>query len=68
MNITITKDEYSALKKDALAYRKLVAGIFKKTVTDPVGEVVSDFRNTKLYSEGFLNDLEQGLQKSSFGK
>lgn len=68
MNVTIAKKEYLSLKKDANAYRKLISGIFQKTISDKVSNVVQDFENTKLYSDDFLKDLESGLSKSSFGK
>jgi predicted transcriptional regulator len=35
---------------------------FKK---DKVESIISDFTATDLYEEGFLNDLEEGLKKSS---
>lgn len=68
MNVTITKTEYQALKRDASAYRKLAASVYKKAIQDPIQSVVEDFRNTKLYNESFLKDLEEGLNKSSYGK
>lgn len=33
-----------------------------------IQEVVADFRKTKLYTKEFLNDLEDGLIKSSYYK
>lgn len=33
---------------------------------DKIKIVVNDFRKTKIYSEEFLKDLEQGLRKSSY--
>ncbi len=38
---------------------------FKKTKIDAI---LTDFASTNLYEEGFLNDLEEGLKKSSVYK
>lgn len=67
-NITIPKNEYSKLKRQANAYKKLSGRLFEFIIKDPVDEVVKDFRETKLYTEEFLKDLEDGLRKSSYAK
>ena len=66
--VTISKQEYKQLKRQGAAYRKLAAKLFQSVVTDDVASVVRDFTDTKLYAKGFLNDLEKGLRKSSYGK
>lgn len=66
--ITITKSEYRRLLSQAKAYQKLAGVIFKKILNDPIRDVVDDFRRTKLYSDDFLKDLEEGLKKSSYAK
>lgn len=66
--ITISKQEYTQLKRQGAAYRKLAAKLFQSVVRDDVASVVKDFADTKLYSKGFLKDLEKGLRKSSYGK
>lgn len=38
---------------------------FKK---DTLSNIVADFRNTDLYEDNFLKDLEEGLKKSSVYK
>ena len=38
---------------------------FKK---DKVASIISDFKETNLYEDDFLKDLEQGLKKSSIYK
>ncbi|MEK7634539.1 MAG: hypothetical protein AAB396_01475 [Patescibacteria group bacterium] len=66
--ITIPKTEYSKLKRQAEAYKKLSSRFFESIVKDPIGEVVNDFRKTNLYAEEFLSDMEDGLRKSSCAK
>ena len=66
--ITLPKSEYVKLRKRAAAYQKLIGSLFKSVVHDSIEDVVSDFRKTDLYTEGFLKDLKGGLQKSSLGK
>ena len=64
--VTIPKNEYQKLRRQADAYRRLTAQVFEKVIGDPVGEVVDDFRKTDLYSKDFLSDLFSGLRKSSY--
>lgn len=64
----IPKSEYLKLQRHATAYQKLVGFLFKSVVRDPVEDIVNDFKKTNLYTEGFLRDLKDGLQKSSLGK
>ncbi len=66
--VTISKKEYSQLKNQALAYRKMAKSLFSAVVKDPIAEVVSDFSSTGLYNKNFLKDLESGLRKSSYLK
>ncbi len=66
--VTLPKTEYKQLKQQAEAYRKFAARFFEAVLQDPVGEVVEDFRNTNLYSKGFLKNLEKGLRRSSYAK
>lgn len=66
--ITITKQEYLKLEKQANAYRKLVSRLFESVIKDPIQEVVDDFRRTNLYTNEFLKDLDKGLRQSSYGK
>lgn len=68
MTITLEKREYTALKKDAEAYRKIISSGFEKAISSPVPEIVRDFKLTNKYSEGFISDLESGLLKSSLNK
>jgi hypothetical protein len=65
--VTISDQEYKQLKRQGAAYRKIAAKLFQSVVKDDVASVVRDFADTKLYSKGFLKDLEKGLQKSSYG-
>ena len=67
-NVTITKIEYSKLKKQSTAYKKLAGRLFESIISTSPDEVALDFRQTGLYSEKFLQDLENGLRKSSYGK
>lgn len=66
--VSIPQSEYRSLRKEAEAYRKLTSRFFDVLVRDGVTEVISDFKNTGLYSEGLLIDLEEGLRKSSYAK
>ncbi len=63
--ITISKSEYRKLVSRAKAYEKLAESFFENAMKDPVSDIVADFKKTNLYSVGFLNDLEDGLRKSS---
>ncbi len=66
--VTIPKKEYTALKRESRAYRQITARVFEAVVSDDIPSVVADFRKTELYTDDFLNDLEDGLRKSSYGK
>lgn len=66
--ITLPKNEYEQLKRQAAAYRRFAAKFFESIIKDPIDQVVEDFRRTNLYAEGFLKDLESGLRKSSYTK
>jgi hypothetical protein len=66
--ITIPKKEYAALKRESRAYRQITARVFEAVVQDDIPSIVADFRKTELYTDDFLSDLEDGLQKSSYGK
>lgn len=66
--ITIPKSEYKRLVKRARSYDKLTKQILADVISEPIPDIVSDFRKTNLYSEGFLKDLESGLKKSSHAK
>jgi len=66
--VTLPKTEYLKLRKQAVAYRKLVGKVFESVVHDPVEELIDDFRKTDLYADEFLRDLESGLRKSSYSK
>ena len=66
--ITISKNKYSELKRQADAYKKLSSRFFESIVKDSIEEVVNDFRKTNSYTKEFLTDLEDGLTKSSYAK
>ncbi|MCL5010819.1 MAG: hypothetical protein M1127_01245 [Patescibacteria group bacterium] len=66
INVTVPKTEYNLLKQQAAAYRRFVAQVFENFLTDSVKNVVDDFRQTDLYSDSFLQDLEEGLADSSY--
>ncbi len=66
--VTISQNEYKQLKRHSTAYRKIASRLFEAVVRDDIETVVKDFAATKLYSKGFLADLEKGLRKSSWGK
>ncbi len=66
--ITIPKKEYKKLVSKANAYDKLAKDFFESVVEDSVEKVASDFTKTDLYTQDFINDLKEGLNKSSFSK
>jgi len=66
--ITIPKNEYKKLLSRAKAYEKLAESFYQNSMKDPVVEIVADFKNTGLYTNEFLKDLEDGLKKSSLSK
>jgi hypothetical protein len=66
--VSLPKTEYEKLQRQAFAYQALTQRLFEAVIKDPVADVVSDFRTTKLYTEEFLQDLENGLRKSSYAK
>lgn len=68
VTVAVLRSEYQKLKRQANAYRRFVAQIFESSLHDPVDDVVKDFKNTNLYSEEFLMDLENGLRRSSYAK
>ncbi len=63
--INISKIEYSKLRRQADAYKKLSSRLFEFAIKDPIEDVVNDFRETNLYAKEFLADMEDGLKKSS---
>ncbi len=66
--ITISKTEYRKLRRQATAYQKLTSRLFESVIKDSIQEIINDFRKTDLYTDNFLEDLENGLRKSSYGK
>ncbi len=66
-DITITKKEYQVLQRQAKAFRLFASRVFESTVGS-VKDVVADFRETNIYSDAFLDDLEDGLKQSSYAK
>lgn len=64
--VTISKKEYSILKEQSKAYKKVATKLFSALVKGSVEDVVSDFKKTGLYSKKFLVDLEDGLRLSSY--
>lgn len=70
--VTISKTQYEALRRRAVAYERVVAAtredIFSPPPTRNVKKVIREFRATKLYSAPFLKSLEKGLFRSSHFK
>ena len=66
--VTIPKNEYERLKREAAAYRGVAQRFYESILSDPIEEVVEDFRKTNLYTGEFLEDLKDGLRKSSYAK
>lgn len=64
--IIISKPEYDLLTSRSRAYEKITAKLFEFIIQDPIDQVVDDFRKTNIYSDGFIEDLESGLRKSSY--
>lgn len=68
VKVTLPKNEYEQLKRQAKAYQKFTAKLFESVIQDPIEEVIKDFRKTNLYTEEFLKSLESGLRESSYSK
>jgi len=68
--VTITKSKYETLKKQAAAYRKIVAAkgvdLFNSPPTRDVKKVVAAMKETGRYSQKFLDSLAKGLARSSY--
>lgn len=64
--VIISREEYKKLKNQSEAYKKIATRLFEVVIKDQIEEVVSDFRQTNLYTKGFLSDLDNGLRKSSY--
>jgi predicted transcriptional regulator len=61
--ITISKTEYSKLRKESKAYQDLMVGLFEQIIKNPIENIVDDFRASNIYSKKFITDLESGLRK-----
>lgn len=66
--ITIPKSEYELLKSQAQIYRLIASDFFKTIGDDNLKNLISEFKDTDLYTDEFLLDLENGLAKSSYFK
>ena len=66
--VVISKSEYRKLRLQSKAYQKMAGRLYDALLDGTIKDVVEDFRNTNLYSDAFLKDLEQGLSKSSYAK
>ena len=60
--VTIPKEEYQSLIRQANAYRKIASGFAAQVIETPVAQVLENFRATKKYSNEFIADLEDGLK------
>lgn len=66
--VVLSKIEYKNLKLQSSAYQKIMAIFFELTAKNQLSQVVKNFQDTKLYSNEFIKDLEDGLKKSSYFK
>ncbi|MEK7553661.1 MAG: hypothetical protein AAB504_03220 [Patescibacteria group bacterium] len=66
--VIIPKTEYSKLKRQSDAYKKISSRFFEFIIKDPIEDVINDFQKTNLYTREFLTDLEDGLKKSSYAE
>ena len=66
--VIIPKTEYSKLKRQSDAYKKIYSRFFEIIIKDPKEDVIKEFQKTNLYTREFLTDLEDGLKKSSYAK
>lgn len=64
--ITIPKEEYIQLKKIADAYKQIASNVFQNINQDSIDDIIKDFKDTDLYSDEFIDDLKNGLEKSSY--
>jgi hypothetical protein len=66
--ITIPKAEYELLKSQEQIYRLIASDFFKTIGDDNLKNLISEFKDTNLYTNDFLLDLENGLAKSTYFK
>ena len=70
--VTISKTQYEALKRRAVAYERVVAAtredIFSSPPVHSVKKIMQEFKDTKRYSAEFLNSLKKGLSRSTYFK
>jgi hypothetical protein len=66
--ITIPKTQYQQILQQAKAYQKLASSFFADKLKNSVDDVVNDFEKIGIYSKEFLEDLQSGLEKSSYLK
>ena len=70
VTVTIPKKEYQSLAEKALRYeylrQLLEEDIFAAPPTRNSGDIVKEFKKSKIYGKGFLKSLERGLGRSSY--
>ena len=68
--VTITKSKYESLKKQAAAYRKIVAAkgvdLFNSPPTRDAKKVIAAMKETGRYPKKFLDSLARDLGRSSY--
>jgi hypothetical protein len=64
--ITIPKEKYERLLLIEEAYTKLFKVMLDSYNANLIEPVVKDFEDTGIYSEEFIKDLREGLQKSTY--
>jgi hypothetical protein len=68
--ITIPKNEYLDLKTRAEAFERIIkASHVEISLVPPeknIKKIMSAFKKTKKYSPEFLQDIEEGLARSSY--
>jgi len=68
--VTITKTQYEGLKRQADAYRQIISAVgtdfFAPPPTRDAKKIISAMRQTKRYSEEFLDSVAKGLARSSY--
>lgn len=70
--ITLPKKEYQSLIEKALLFEYLAKiikkqeNIFACPPTKKAKKVIKEFKATGLYGAGFINDMENGLKRSSY--
>lgn len=64
--VTIPKERFERLLLIEEAYTKLSKIVLDSYTENLIAPIIKDFEDTGLYSKEFINDLREGLSKSTY--